>query len=133
MPPKRTAKTVLVIEDERSLRDAISAKLQKEGFSVVAVAKIKEALDAMHSQSFDAVWLDHYLLGKENGLDLLVHIRSHTKERIIPVFVVTNTAGADKKKKYLALGVEGYYVKASSRLEDVVQNIADYLGSKRHD
>jgi uncharacterized pyridoxal phosphate-containing UPF0001 family protein len=45
----------------------------------------------------------------------------------VPVFVVSNTAGAETVQSYLRLGVEKYFTKAENRLDDIVGDIQDFL------
>jgi DNA-binding response OmpR family regulator len=69
-------KTILVIEDERPLVKAIEAKLEKSGFDVVTARTVKQGLAYIDEiDSIDAVWLDHYLLGEETGLDFVAEMK----------------------------------------------------------
>ncbi len=121
--------TVLVVEDELALLAVIKAKLEKSGFQVVSARAVDQALDYLAgSQDIDAIWLDHYLLGKEDGLDLVTKLKapdSHWKT--LPIFVVSNTAGPDKMRAYESLGVTKYYVKAQSRLDEIVDEVKKYM------
>lgn len=122
-------KNVLVVEDERPLIDAINAKMEKRNFSVVSARSVKQALMYLDEGiKIDVIWLDHYLLGKEDGLELVAKIKEEgSKYKNIPVFVVSNTATPDKVQSYLRLGVSKYYTKADNRLEDIIKDIEDYL------
>jgi CheY-like chemotaxis protein len=118
-------KTILVVEDEKPLLEVIKTKLEKEGFSVVTARSVEQALGYLEDiGSINAVWLDHYLLGKEDGLDFVAKCKqpdSWCKD--IPIFVVSNTASADKVHSYLKFGVTKYYVKAEKKLDEIVTEI----------
>ncbi len=118
-------KVILVVEDERPLSEAIKIKLEKSGLGVVTARSIDQALNHLKDQvKVDAIWLDHYLLGKGNGLDLVVKIKSDDSPwKTIPIFVVSNTVTQDKISSYLNLGVNKYYTKADYRLEDIIKDI----------
>ena len=117
-------RTILVVEDETPLQEAIRVKLRKSGFEVVTARTAEQALSYLQDlDKIDVVWLDHYLLGSENGLDLVVKIKGNKKWKKIPVFVVSNTASADKVATYLNLGVERYYTKSDYRLDQIIQDI----------
>lgn len=118
---------ILVVEDERPLLEAISTKLENEGFSVVTARTIDEALDNMNSETFDCVWLDHYLLSKKTGLDFVAKVKTEDKWKDLPIFVVTNTGGHEKKHTYLKLGATQYYIKADCRLDLIVKHIKEFL------
>ena len=92
-------KTILVVEDELPLLEAITVKLGLSGFAPVTARTVEQALAYLEDiKDVKAIWLDHYLIGKENGLDFISKIKEENSAwKNIPVFVVSNTAGDDKK------------------------------------
>lgn len=50
-----------------------------------------------------------------------------SKWKDVPIFVVSNTASADKVQSYLQLGVNKYYTKADYRLDDIIKDIKTFL------
>ena len=119
---------ILVLEDEKPLQDAIKMKLIKSGFEVVTAREVRQSLDLLRDLArVDVIWLDHYLMGKKNGLDFVVEIKKNAKWRKIPIFVVTNTFSADKVGTYLALGVKKFYIKANFRLEEIIKDVREIL------
>lgn len=121
-------KTILVLEDERSLRSAIESSLAKNGFSVLTATNVGDALDIICSAArIDAVWLDHYLLGDRNGLDFLRAIRSKDELRTVPVFVVTNSVSDDKVTTYEVLGIEKYFVKSNNSLSEIISSVKSVI------
>jgi DNA-binding NtrC family response regulator len=124
-----TVKTILVIEDERPLQNAIKIKLEKSGFEVVAARAVDQAKGYITDvENISAIWLDHYLLGKEDGLDFVAWCKEgDNKCRKIPIFVVSNTASAEKVKSYMQLGVAQYNVKSERRLDEIIDDIREYL------
>lgn len=125
-------KTALVIEDERPLLEAIKKKLQLAGAEVVSARSVDQALTYLQDLGrVDVVWLDHYLLGKENGLDFVTKVKSANSQwKSIPIFVVSNTASPDKIQSYLKFGVNRYYAKSNYRLDTIISDIQKCLGSK---
>ena|SRR3989339_378581 len=139
-------KTILVIEDERALLNVVNAKLEKKGFGVmtarsvdevfnanlekndlgvIAASSIKQALEYLENlEKIDAVWLDHNLLGKENGLDFVKKLKANGgRWENIPIFVVSNTESSATIKSYVNLGVSKYYVKSNHRLDKIIEDI----------
>ncbi len=140
-------KTILVIEDERPLLEVVNDKLEKSGFSVIAARSvdqvfnarleksglgiisaksIRQALDYLEGLAeIDAIWLDHNLLGKEDGLDFLKKFKSNGGLwKKIPVFVVSNSEGAKTIQSYVNLGVSKYYIKSNHRLDEIIKDIS---------
>lgn len=118
-------KVVLVVEDERPLLEAIRIKLENSGFEVVTARSVEQAINHLEDvDRIDAIWLDHYLLGKENGLDFVAKCKADEAKCVnIPIFVVSNTASSDKVQAYMQLGVNKYYVKAEKRLDDIISDM----------
>jgi len=123
-------KIALVVEDEVPLQNAIRLNLEKNGFSVVTARDAQQALNHLQDiGKIDVIWLDHYLLGKESGLDFLVRLKEDGAGwKEIPVFVVSNTASEDKVSSYVKLGVDKYYTKSDFRLEEIIKDIKQTLG-----
>ena len=128
-------KTILVVEDERPLVAAIQTKLEKNGFVAVTVRTGEQAFNYLEDlEQIDAIWLDHYLLGKENGLDFVVKIKSDdSKWKNIPIFVVSNTASSSNVQSYIRLGVSKYYVKAEHRLDEIISEIKAFLDHPKNE
>lgn len=119
---------ILLVEDERPLIDAIKSKLELNGFDSVSARTVNQAIDYLKSiNQVDLIWLDHYLLGKEDGLDFVAKVKQEDKWKNIPIFVISNTATADKKFSYLSLGIDRYYVKSDHRLDEIIEDIKGLL------
>ena len=147
---KIAKKTILVIEDERPLLEAINAKLEKSGFNVIAARSVEQAFDAKLEkknlneitvdsirlaldyldslEKIDAIWLDHHLLGQEDGLDFVKKFKANGgRWSKVPVFVVSNAASPKTVKSYMHSGATKYYVKSDHRLDEIVSDIKSIL------
>lgn len=127
--------TILVVEDERPLLEAISTKMENSGLKVVTARTTEQAFGYLKDlPKVDAIWLDHYLLGKENGLDFVAQLKQDGgKFKHIPVFIVSNTASADKVQAYFRLGITKYYAKTNYRLDQIIVQIKAYLEQKQNE
>ena len=147
-------KTILVIEDERSLLDVVNTRLEKKGFGVltarsveqvfnmglekdklgvIAASSIMQALNHLEDlEKIDAIWLDHNLLGKENGLDFIKKLKANGgRWKKIPIFVVSNSEGSETIKSYFNLGVSKYFVKSNYKLDEIIKDINLFLDSPK--
>lgn len=122
-------KNILVVEDEVPLLEAIRAKLTKSGFEVVTARSFEQAKNHMQDiKGINVIWLDHYLLGKETGLDFIAWCKADgSAYKLIPLFLVSNTATPEKVQAYLRLGAQKYYVKAERRLDAIIEDINAFL------
>lgn len=127
---KKKDMTVLVLEDEKPLLVVIKDKFETEGFSVVTARAADQALDYLkEGVKFDAVWLDHYLFGKKDGLDFVTELKHDALWKKVPVFVISNTVSPDKVSEYLKLGVQKCYTKVDYRLDQIIADIKKFLES----
>lgn len=144
-----TDKTILVIEDDTALLGAITAKLEKASFTVISARSVDEVftkeflphvgtlspegitstLDHLQNlKKIDAIWLDHNLIGGDDGLDFIVKFKANGGTwSTIPIFVVSNSANPDLIKTYAEIGINHYYLKAEHRLETIVSDIISAL------
>lgn len=77
--------SVLVVDDEESLTDALAIVLQREGFDVVIAHDGVEALDRFHESKLDIVLLD-IMLPRMSGLDVCRAIR---RESHVPIIMIS--------------------------------------------
>ena len=76
---------ILIVDDDREIRDLISRFLKKNGFRVDAAANGKEMRAALVASNIDLVVLDRVMPG-EDGLHLCRDLR---KESRVPVILLT--------------------------------------------
>lgn len=57
---------ILVVDDQKGIRDLLSEALEKEGFEVVTASSGKEAIDIIHEDFFDLVITDLVMPEQEN-------------------------------------------------------------------
>ncbi len=129
---KQKTYKALIVEDEEPLAYAVKSKMEKWGISAVTARTADQVINYLKEVGeIDFIWLDHYLLGEENGLDIMVRLKSEESPwKNIPVFVVSNTVGQDKICEYIEFGAQKYYVKAEVKLDDVVGEIKNFLSKK---
>ena len=77
--------SILVVEDERSIRTIVEYALRDAGFRVLTAARGDEALDVVASEPVDLVVLDIMLPGLD-GLEVCKRIRA---ERSIPIIMLS--------------------------------------------
>ncbi|MBU0661171.1 response regulator [Patescibacteria group bacterium] len=121
-------KTVLVIEDEIPLQNAIRIKLEKSNFRVITSRTIKEAMNHLKDvEDIDVIWLDHYLVGKDTGLEFIKQMKKHKEFKHLPIFAISNTASEEKIEEYKKLGVEKFYTKSNFRLDQIITDMQSCL------
>jgi len=90
---------VLVVEDDRDIRDMVSTLLDLAGYAVRACATAEEALHALREESFDLVLTD-YALPVRTGLWLSENAAAEGLTDDIPVMIVTAHPNVAAKGDY---------------------------------
>jgi CheY-like chemotaxis protein len=89
--------TILLVEDDRDIRDMITTLLDMSGFNVVACETAESGLNALREQEFDLVLTD-YALPRQTGLWLLREAHAQGLLQGTPALIVTahpQVAGGD--------------------------------------
>lgn len=97
---------ILIVDDEKPIRDLIDMNLTAAGYSCVAVQDGLAAIDAVDSHDFDLVLLDIMLPGAD-GYDVMEYIRPLK----IPVIFVSAKHEVRDRVKGLKLGADDYLIK----------------------
>jgi len=105
---------VLVVDDEASIRRALRPPLVELGFQFSEASRGEEALQLLHSGTFDAVLLDINMPGI-GGIETLRRIRAFAPR--LPVLMVTVREGEEEKVEALELGADDYITKPFSTRE----------------
>ena len=104
---------ILLVDDERSIRDPLAAYLGKVGFRVTAAADAAGARQVLAAHAIDLVLLDIMMPG-EDGLSLLGSIRSGAK---VPVILLTARTEETDRVIGLEIGADDYVSKPFSPRE----------------
>ena len=103
---------VLIVEDEKPIRDLIDIQLTAAGYACTAAGDGMEAADILESKNFDLILLDIMLPGA-NGYELMEYIRPTG----VPVIFITAKHEVRDRVKGLRLGADDYIVKPFDVIE----------------
>lgn len=115
-------RTILIVDDEKTIRDLLSTTLEREGFNTVDVESGVDALKILSAHHIDAVISDIRMEGM-SGLELLKTIRS--KYNKMPVMMITGHSSKYSKTDMDMAGADGYITKPFKNLEllEAVRNV----------
>ncbi|UCF88771.1 MAG: sigma-54-dependent Fis family transcriptional regulator [bacterium] len=112
---------IMVVDDERSMRDMLEIFLGREGYEVDGYSAASEALEALQSdQDFDLIITDINMPGL-TGLDLLRSVKE--LEEDLPVIMITAYGSPDSAVEAMKLGAADYITKPF-RIEEVKARIS---------
>ena len=104
---------LLLVDDERSIREPLAQYLTKQGFRVTQVGEAQSARDRLNAYAIDLVILDIMMPG-EDGLSLCRHIRATSE---VPVILLTAKAEETDRIVGLEIGADDYVTKPFSPRE----------------
>jgi len=113
-------KKVLIIEDDRVLREAVHFKLAHEGYEVIEASNGELGYQAILDESPDVVLLD-VEMPKLGGIGVLEKLKKNLIEA--KVIVLTNVEESETLADAMELGVTTYLIKKDWTLDRVVEEI----------
>jgi DNA-binding response OmpR family regulator len=109
--------SVLIVDDERKIRDTLQAYLEMEGFSVLTTASGMGAIEAATKASPDAIVLD-LMLPDLTGEEVTRTLREVST---VPILMLTAKSSEDDRVQGLRIGADDYLVKPFSPRELVAR------------
>ena len=107
---------LLIVEDERNIRELLRSHFEAEGYACVAAADGGAALAFVTGRPFDIIVLDLMLPGMD-GLTLCRAIRGHGRNRETPVLMLTARREESDKLAGFGHGADDYLTKPFSMKE----------------
>lgn len=120
---------ILVIEDDRSLRELIRTSLEKERFVVETAPDLMTAFDKIEVYDYDCILLD-IMLPDGNGLDLLEHLKELRKKE--NVIIISAKDSLEDKVQGLELGADDYLAKPF-HLAELTARVRSVIRRKHRD
>jgi two-component system, NtrC family, response regulator PilR len=119
---------ILVVDDERSIRELLEIFLRKEGFEARTAENVQEALELAKTTEFDLIISD-IRMPDMSGIDLLRHLRSNnfTGQFIL----LTAFASADAAIQALKMGAFDYILKTDNFIEELRVVVHHALENRR--
>jgi two-component system chemotaxis response regulator CheY len=114
-------KSILVVDDTRSMRAMVAAVLEGAGYEVAQAGDGLEALELARNRVFDLVVTDHNM-PRMDGVTLVRELRSLPNYDPVALIVLSTEAGAELKQKGRDAGATGWMAKPfdPQRMLDIV-------------
>ncbi len=123
---------MVVADDDLATREHVSRILQSRGFGVVLAGSGQKAIDAVRAQPVDLVLLDVNMPGL-SGIDACRVIKTITKDRFVPVILLTAPGDLSARVQGLRTGADDHIAKPLDD-EELLARIENMLRVKRtHD
>ena len=120
------AKLILIIEDDKFLRELISQKLLKEGYDIDQAVDGEEGLKKIKEVSPALVLLDLILPGID-GFEVLTKMKQDPVSAEIPVIILSNLGQKEDVEKGMTIGASDYLIKAHFTPGEIIEKIKNIL------
>lgn len=117
---------VMLVEDDKSLREIYGVRLLAEGYDIVSAGDGEEAL-AMAIKERPQLIVSDVMMPKISGFDMLDILRSTTETKNIKVIMMTALSSEEQRQRGETLGADRYLVKSQVGIEDVVRVVHEVL------
>lgn len=118
-------KTILTVDDSRTMRDMLHLALSEAGFRVVQAVDGLDGLEALDSAQADVIITD-INMPRMDGFGFIEGVRANDKHRGTPILVLTTESDVAKKQRAREAGATGWIVKPFNpeKLIDAIRRVA---------
>lgn len=119
-------KVILIVEDDKFLRELISQKLVKEGYKISSAVDGEEGLNKIKEEKPGLVLLDLILPGID-GFEVLSKMKGDPSLAQIPVIILSNLGQKEDVERGLKMGAVDYLIKAHFTPGEIIEKMKNIL------
>ena len=119
------SKTVLTVDDSRTIRDMLRVALSSAGYAVLQAEDGRQGLDMLADARPDVIITD-INMPRLDGYGFIAGVRGDSRMRAVPILVLSTESDTEKKQRARAAGATGWIVKPFDpvKLVDAVRRVA---------
>ncbi len=118
---------VLVIEDDKFLREMITRKLAKDGYDVSEALDGKQGLEKIKELKPDLVLLD-LIMPNVGGFEVLEQAKKDPEIQDVPIIILSNLGQKSEVERGIQLGAEDFLIKAHFTPKEIIKKVKESLG-----
>ena len=117
-------KTILFVDDSKSIRAAVGGLLKNLGFEVIIACNGREAFELFDGKEIHLLITDLHM-PEMNGIELIRAVRQIDAYKYIPMLLLTTETLVEKKREAKAAGATGWIEKPfkNEKLEAVINKV----------
>lgn len=104
-------KTVLAVDDSRTMRDMVAHTLTDAGFHVLSAEDGTDALQVLSNNGPVHLIITDLNMPNMDGFTLIERLRGTPAHRYVPILMLTTESDTEKKERGRAVGATGWIVK----------------------
>ena len=118
-------KTILTVDDSRTMREMLLLALQDAGYQIVQAEDGLMGPEVLKDRAADVIITD-INMPRLDGFGFIEHVRRDATHRAVPILVLTTESDAEKKSRARNAGATGWIVKPFHpvKLVDAIRRVA---------
>lgn len=120
------ANKILIVEDDKFLRELISQKLKSEGYEISEAIDGEEGIKKIKEEKPSLVLLDLILPGID-GFEVLTRMKQDPGVSAVPVIILSNLGQKEDVERGLKIGAADYLIKAHFTPGEIIEKIKNIL------
>ncbi len=123
---------ILVVEDDKFLRELITQKLSREGYDVKEAVDGEDGVVKAKEEKPEIILLDLILPGID-GFEVLAKIKEDPELENIPVVILSNLGQRDDVERGLKLGAVDFLIKAHFTPGEIIEKIEKIMKDRKEE
>jgi DNA-binding response OmpR family regulator len=116
---------ILVIDDDAFLLDMYALKFTQKNFKVTSASGTLSALELLRGGFTPSIVLVDLVMPAMDGFEFLQVVKDESLAKGALIIILSNLGQQEDVDRGLALGAEGYIIKASATPSEVVEKVLD--------
>lgn len=104
-------KTILAVDDSRTMRDMVAFTLKGAGFNVLSAEDGTDALQVLENNGPVHLIITDLNMPRMDGFALIEELRANAVHKYVPILMLTTESDSAKKERGRAVGATGWIVK----------------------
>lgn len=121
---------LLIVEDDKFLRDLATQKLHQENFEVFSAVDGEQGITIAEKELPQVILLDILLPGID-GFEVLKRIRTNPSLKDTRVIMLSNFGQREDVEKAISSGADQFLVKANFTLDEIIQEVKNVMKTER--
>jgi DNA-binding response OmpR family regulator len=122
----KSSPKILIIDDDPFILDMYVMKFTESGFTVETANEGKAGLEKIPSFTPDIVLLD-VIMPKMDGFQVIQQLKQENKDHPFKILFLTNFGQKEDVERGMALGADGYIIKANYTPSEVVEKVTEMI------
>lgn len=122
---------ILIVDDDKFLIDMYSIKFNESGYEVGNAQSGPDALNKLDGGYRPDIFLVDVVMPMMDGFELVQNIVQKLGTERGTIIILSNLGQKEDVEKGLALGADGYIVKASATPSEVVEKVKEITANKK--